>query len=878
MFSAGALSIAFAILLSALLSGMAAPGAWAQTEDPAWIDSNGNPGRVLVSRDGMNEASTPITVNFNGAKSFRYWIKLSALPNRDGVADPEEWWIRIFVDGVNRIDGIYKGIRWVPSVGWYFNQNTWNTWRQITFRVDEDYDEEANGPRATSLTITHEVWATNQWCPLHNASPLNVNVDGNGGGETIDTNNAPVFSDSSATRELLENIGDATVTTAANLGAAIRADDSDSDPLTYTLEGSDSASFTIVEQTGQLRTKVGVNYNYEAKSRYRFTLRASDGTASDTIAVTVNVTDVGEPPPTPAPPVVSSVANSATSLSVSWTPPDNTGRPRITSYDLQYREGTSGPWTDGPQNVTGTSRTIPNLNSDTDYQVQVLARNAEGESGWSGPGSGRTNAPANNAPTFSGTTARRSFQENEGDERTTSAMDLGAAFTANDTDTNDTLNYTLEGPDVAFFTVDPQSGQLRTNANVNYDHETKPRYSVTVKVSDGTASDTIVVTINVTDLREPPLKPARPSVSPVTDNATSLSVTWTALANDGRPPITSYDLQYRETPDGTWRNGPQNVDGTEATITGLRGNRDYEVHVRATNAEGDSEWSDPGSAQTVNSAPVYTADSVTRSLQEHLGDATETSERNIGAVIRASDADANTLTYTLEGTDAGSFSRSIPAPGNSRREIGENYSHESKSSYSLRIRAGDNADSDTIDVTVTITDRNEPPLKPEMPDVEPDSNDSTILSISWIPPSNDRRPDIAGYDLQYRAGTSGGWTDGPQDVNGTERDADHAERKYVLPGAGAGEERRGQRPLVGHRRRPNRQYGAGIFRSHRGPQLPGKSRRHDRRRDEPRRPDPGNRRGQRHAGILARGHGRRLLHHRFAQRTTQNEIRRTLRL
>ena len=344
-------------------------------------------------------------------------------------------------------------------------------------------------------------------------------------------------------------------------------------------------------------------------------------------------------------------------------------------------------------------------------------------------------------------------------------MDLGAAFTANDTDTNDTLNYTLEGPDVAFFTVDPQSGQLRTNANVNYDHETKPRYSVTVKVSDGTASDTIVVTINVTDLREPPLKPARPSVSPVADNATSLSVTWTAPSNAGRPPITSYDLQYRETPGGSWRNGPQNVSDTEATIAGLRGNRDYEVHVRATNAEGDSEWSDPGSAQTVNRAPTFSAETAARTLQEHLGNATETSERNIGAAIRASDADANTLTYSLEGTESAPFTIDEDS-GQLRTKVGQKYDHEAKSTYRFTVRAGDGADSDTIDVTVTITDRNEPPLKPDAPDVQPDPDSMTTLLVSWTAPSNAGRPDISGYNLQYREGTSGSWRNGPQNFDG----------------------------------------------------------------------------------------------------------------
>ena len=256
----------FAVLLSALLLGIAVSGARAQTEDPAWIDSDGNLGRILVSRDGVNEASTPITVNFNGSKSFTYWIKLSAPPNRDGVADPEEWWIRIFVDGVNRIDGIYKGIRWVPSVGWYFNQNTWNTWRQVTFRVDEDYDEEANGPRATSLRIAHEVFATDQWCPLHNASPINVNVDGNGGG-TIDINNAPVYTADSVTRSLQEHLGDATETSERNIGGRITANDADANTLTYSLEGTDAGSFSIDSGTGQTQDERSAKTTAMSRSR-----------------------------------------------------------------------------------------------------------------------------------------------------------------------------------------------------------------------------------------------------------------------------------------------------------------------------------------------------------------------------------------------------------------------------------------------------------------------------------------------------------------------------------------------------------------------------------------------------------------------------------
>ena len=61
---------------------------------------------------------------------------------------------------------------------------------------------------------------------------------------------------------------------------------------------------------------------------------------TDTIAVTINVTDELEPPLAPAAPSVSSAG--ATSLNVRWSAPNNAGRPGITGYKVQYRQGTSG--------------------------------------------------------------------------------------------------------------------------------------------------------------------------------------------------------------------------------------------------------------------------------------------------------------------------------------------------------------------------------------------------------------------------------------------------------------------------------------------------------------------------------------------------------
>ena len=65
---------------------------------------------------------------------------------------------------------------------------------------------------------------------------------------------------------------------------------------------------------------------------------------------------------------------------MTWTAPDNSGRPDIESYDLQYRKGTTGNYIDGPQDVTDTTTIIGGLDADSAYQVRVRATNDEGDS------------------------------------------------------------------------------------------------------------------------------------------------------------------------------------------------------------------------------------------------------------------------------------------------------------------------------------------------------------------------------------------------------------------------------------------------------------------------------------------------------------------
>ena len=173
-------------------------------------------------------------------------------------------------------------------------------------------------------------------------------------------------------------------------------------------------------------------------------------------------------------------------------------------------------------------------------------------------------------------------------------------------DPGDTLTYTLECTDAPRFDVVSTSGQLRTRAGENYDHERQRTYEVTVVVQDDdNNTDTITVTLIVTDRDEPSLPPTAVNLSQTSGSASSLNVSWHPPDNPGRPDAVSYDLRYRQIGAPNYTNGPQNVSGPRTAIRGLLPATSYHVQVRATNHEGDSNWTAEVTSTTAeNSDPV----------------------------------------------------------------------------------------------------------------------------------------------------------------------------------------------------------------------------------------------------------------------------------
>ena len=78
------------------------------------------------------------------------------------------------------------------------------------------------------------------------------------------------------------------------IGTEVSAMDDDDELLIYTLGGEDASFFDISRDTGQLLTKASLNF--EARNRYRVVVTATDPSgASDSIQVTINVTNVHDP-------------------------------------------------------------------------------------------------------------------------------------------------------------------------------------------------------------------------------------------------------------------------------------------------------------------------------------------------------------------------------------------------------------------------------------------------------------------------------------------------------------------------------------------------------------------------------------------------------
>ena len=298
--------------------------------------------------------------------------------------------------------------------------------------------------------------------------------------------------------------------------------------------------------------------------------------------------------------------------------------------------------------------------------------------------------------------------------------------------------WSLKGSDAGDFEIsneDSDLGQLTFKEAPNFeapaDANGDNMYMVTVVVTDagiegkGKLSAERDVVVTVTNVNEG----MADTVVTLSSLVPKVGVPLTATLDD--PDGGEKDIEWQWSIDGADTNDvpgdpvatPQgDIDGAESATYTPKIN-DVGGTLTATVMYADAVGSGrTGTAVAANmvvqdlaaKAPVFKPKPASRSVPENYetGNTYGTPQvtyPNVGAVVTATDPNSGTITYSLGGTDAGSFDID-QGTGQISVKTATKLDREAKATYMVTVTARDSDDlSDSVDVTITLTDVDEGP-------------------------------------------------------------------------------------------------------------------------------------------------------------------------
>ena len=591
-------------------------------------------------------------------------------------------------------------------------------------------------------------------------------------------NKPPAFATTSVNRIIAEDSPVGSV-----LGGPIAATDPEGDSLTYTLSGEGSVHFEVNNQ-GQIT--LSANLNHEDAASYTLTLSVRDSKDdvgnpdSDTdasIAVNVTVGDVDEPPDAPTYLWVSTNEDNPTAaLDVIWTAPDTTGIPPITGYDVRYRVQGETDWVahNFASDGSTTKTTVPNLASNTTYQIQVRAKNDEGEGQWA-TDSGTTEK-ADLTVAFSSAT----YTVNEG---STTDINVNVAPTA---DRNVTVTLAMTGTGATLSSLDVGNaltiarGQGSASFTISGNHDNDAMDDV-VTLTLTTNADGVTLgspsTTTVT-IEEPNNPPVITTTSPITVKENQTAVATLEATDSDDDPITGWSITggadralFSLTNDGvlTFNTAPDYENPSD-----VGRDNSYEVEVTATDGTDNSTpMTLTVNVTNVNEPPTFSqAIPTTRTVAENSPKGT-----HVGGSFTAVDPEDDALVYKLSGTGHENFA--VDANGQITVTASTVLDFETQQTYTMDLSVSDakdtdgNSDSgvdDTLTVTINLTDLPKPPQMDDYPGFSTSGTDDTtsMLLLTWTAPTlPDGAPSITSYEVQYRMQNETHWTDHEFDSDGS---------------------------------------------------------------------------------------------------------------
>ena len=511
--------------------------------------------------------------------------------------------------------------------------------------------------------------------------------DGNGGSDSVAV--SVTVTDVAAEPPVIDGPASVRFTVAentpGNFGSAFTATDPDGDTITWSVGGAAGDWFNI-SSDGQLSVASATGLDYEEVVILQFTVIASDGTNTDSVAVTVTVTDGDDPPVIDGPDSVS--------FTVAENTPGNIGSAFTATDDgggaITWSVGAAaGDWFEisSAGQLSVKSATGLDYGDGSILQFTVIASD---DNDLTDKVAVTVRVTDVAEPPVIGGDASVTI---EVAENTTG--NIGSAFTATDDDIGDSITWSVGGADAGSFAISA-SGQLSVTTGLNY--EAGATRSITVIASDGTSEDSVAVTVTVTDDRnEPPDKIEGVEVRYAA--ADSVTIHWPKPTNPG-PVIINYNVRYRvagATTGWTVHNVSASAPSRSKTVTGLASNTKYEAQVRSSSQKGNSKQSDLAYGKTTvptgsNNIPVIHTHTIGAYT---IGDG-ETGD--LGDPIVATDLDAgDSISWSVSGSDASSFSIT---GGQLAVTTGLAYTDGATRSFTVTVSDGTDTDSETVTVNV----------------------------------------------------------------------------------------------------------------------------------------------------------------------------------
>ena len=458
--------------------------------------------------------------------------------------------------------------------------------------------------------------------------------------------NSPQFALSSSTFSILEN------TTAIT---TIAATDADADTLTYTLTTTTDANlFTLDPASGALSFNLSPDFespqDANADNTYELELSVFDGANTSTQAITVSVANIDEAPTFAAAnqdlPVNEN--SSGAVYQAQATDPEQT----ILTYSasgtdasLFTLDATSG---DLSFNTPPDYEAPLDANADNVYQLTLTASDGANQASQD---LAITIADVNEAPSFASASVETSSVENN-------ANFAYSVAAASDID-QDPLTYYLDGADSADFDFDASTRVLRFAANPDFENPADADgdnvYQLSVVASDGALEASQAITIAVADLNDEAPQFSSPSSQTVNYTSAQVgAVIYTASATDADlGDQVSYALSGADAELFTINSsGGALAFAQLPSLTELQsagGSIVYQLLVVATDLGANSSELDLSVSllDDTGNVPEFASASASVDVDENIATTIYTAQ--------ATDADGDTLSYSISGTDSSHF-------------------------------------------------------------------------------------------------------------------------------------------------------------------------------------------------------------------------------